>query len=195
MVKCAGLLLAAGKSTRMGSLKALLPWEGTSLLEYQLSQLERSKVDQLVVVLGYQASKLLPFVKRTTAQLVWNPDYEQGKATSIKKGVAAIDHNADCIIILSVDQPVSHSLIDVMINEFNQTNRNIIIPIYKNRRGHPILCSTKIRDEIMQINEETFGLKAILQNRSQEIKELKVEEESVLFNFNDEKDYWKGAKK
>jgi molybdenum cofactor cytidylyltransferase len=195
MVKCAGLLLAAGKSTRMGSLKALLPWEGTSLLEYQLSQLERSKVDQLVVVLGYQASKLLPFVKRTTAQLVWNPDYEQGKATSIKKGVAAIDHNADCIIILSVDQPVSHSLIDVMINEFNQTNRNIIIPIYKNRRGHPILFSTKIRDEIMQINEETFGLKAILQNRSQEIKELKVEEESVLFNFNDEKDYWKGAKK
>jgi molybdenum cofactor cytidylyltransferase len=195
MVKCAGLLLAAGKSTRMGSLKALLPWEGTTLLQYQLTQLKRSKVDQIVVVLGYQSDKLLPYVKESSVHLVWNQNYEEGKTESIRIGVQAVHNEADCLILTSVDQPVTHNLLDAMITEFIQTNRNIIIPVYNERRGHPILLSTKLRDEILQINEETNGLKAILQKRNKEIRELIVEDHTVLFNFNNEKDYVEGIAK
>jgi molybdenum cofactor cytidylyltransferase len=195
MVKCAGLLLAAGKSTRMGSLKALLPWEGTTLLQFQLTQLEHSTIDQLVVVLGYHSNKLLPYVKESSTHIVWNENYEKGKTESIKQGVLAIHKDADCFILSSVDQPVSHFLLDSMINEFRLTNSNIIIPVYNERRGHPILLSTKLRDEIMQINEETHGLKAILQNRNDEISELIVEDQSILFNFNNEKDYEEGISK
>jgi molybdenum cofactor cytidylyltransferase len=189
MVKCAGLLLAAGKSTRMGSLKALLPWEGTTLLQFQLTQLEHSTIDQLVVVLGYHSNKLLPYVKESSAHIVWNENYEKGKTESIKQGVLAIHKDADCFILSSVDQPVSHILLNAMINEFRLTNSNIIIPVYNKRRGHPILLSTRLREEIMQINEETRGMKAILQNRNDEISELTVEDHSILFNFNYEIDY------
>jgi molybdenum cofactor cytidylyltransferase len=195
MVKCAGLLLAAGKSTRMGSLKALLPWEGTTLLQFQLTQLEHSTIDQLVVVLGYHSNKLLPYVKESSTHIVWNENYEKGKTESIKQGVLAIHKDADCFILSSVDQPVSHFLLDSMINEFRLTNSNIIIPVYNDRRGHPILLSTKLRNEIMQISEETYGLKAILQRRKNEIRELIVEDQSILFNFNNEKDYEEGISK
>jgi molybdenum cofactor cytidylyltransferase len=195
MVKCAGLLLAAGKSTRMGSLKALLPWEGTTLFQFQLTQLDHSTIDQLVVVLGYQSNKLLPYVKESSAHIVWNENYEKGKTESIKQGVLAIHKDADCFILSSVDQPVSHFLLDAMINEFRLTNSNIIIPVFNDRRGHPILLSTKLRNEIMQISEVTYGLKAILQRRKNEIRELIVEDQSILFNFNNEKDYEEGISK
>jgi molybdenum cofactor cytidylyltransferase len=195
MVKCAGLLLAAGKSTRMGSLKALLPWEGTTLLQYQLSQLERSMLNQIFIILGYESSKLLPYVEESSSRIVCNQNYEKGKSESIKAGVLAIEDDYDCFIITSVDQPVNHILLNALIHRFRQTNTNIIIPVYNKRRGHPILLSTKLRDEIMQINEETQGLRAILQKRNDEICELIVEDQSVLFNFNNKKDYEIGFSK
>jgi molybdenum cofactor cytidylyltransferase len=189
MVNCSGVLLAAGKSTRMGSLKALLPWEGTTLIQFQLTQLERSIINPIIIVLGYEANKLLPYVEESSARIVWNQEYEKGKTESIKLGMLAVEKDADCIIIMSVDQPVNHILLDALIERFRQTNANIVLPVYNKRRGHPILLSTRLRDEIMQLNEETHGLRAILQNRNDEISELIVDDYSVLFNFNNKKDY------
>jgi molybdenum cofactor cytidylyltransferase len=189
MVKCSAILLTAGKSTRMGSLKALLPWKGTTLLQHQLAQVNLSKVDQLIVVLGYQSTKLLPYLEHVSAQLVWNEHYEMGKTESIKKGLFSLNENTDCIMIASVDQPMSQTLIDAMINHYILTKSKIIIPIYNGKRGHPILFSTELLEELRQINEETSGLKAIVHKRKHEISELAVEDRSVLFNFNFPKDY------
>jgi molybdenum cofactor cytidylyltransferase len=192
MVKCSAILLTAGKSTRMGSLKALLPWKGTTLLQHQLSQFHLSKVDQLIVVLGYQSTKLLPYLENVSAQLVWNEHYEMGKTESIKKGLLSLNENTDCIMIASVDQPVSQALIDAMVTQFIETKSKIIIPVYNGKRGHPILFSSELLEELRQINEDTNGLKAIVHKRKQEISELTVEDRSVLFNFNSPKDYEAG---
>lgn len=192
MVKCSAILLTAGKSTRMGSLKALLPWEGKTLLEHQLSQFKQSSVDQIIVVLGYQSNKLLPYLENSPAQLVCNEHFEKGKTESIKRGIHSIHDNADCLIIASVDTPLYHSLIDEMINQFIKTKSKIIIPIYKGKRGHPILFSTELLEELSQINEETKGLKAIIHKRKNEIYELEVVDHSVLFNFNSPQDYEEG---
>jgi molybdenum cofactor cytidylyltransferase len=152
-------------------------------------------VDHIIIVLGYEFNKLLPYVEESSAYIVLNHQYEKGKTDSIKEGVLAVENDSDCFIITSVDQPVNHILLDSLIQRFRQTNANIIIPVYNKRRGHPILLSTKLRGEIMQLNEETLGLKAILQRRKQEIHELNVDDHSVLFNFNNEKDYEKGITK
>jgi molybdenum cofactor cytidylyltransferase len=189
MVNCSAVLLAAGKSTRMGTLKALLPWEGTTLLQYQLSQFTLSKVNQIIVVLGYQSSKLLSYLENSPAQLVWNEQYEMGKTESIKRGILSIRENIDCFILATVDQPINQSLIDAMIKEFIQTSSKIIIPIYHGKRGHPILFSTELQEELLQIKEETQGLKEILHKRKKDIHEWTVMDPSVLFNFNSPKDY------
>lgn len=189
MVKCSAILLAAGKSSRMGSLKALLPWKGTTLLQHQIKQFQQSIIDQLIVVLGYQSTKLIPYLDHCSAEWVWNEHYEEGKTASIKKGILSLKEESDCCIIASVDQPVSRNLIDEMISEFFQRQSKIIIPVYEGKRGHPILFSKEMIDELLEINEETQGLKAILHKRKDEIRELDVAERSVLFNFNSPQDY------
>lgn len=192
MVKCSAILLAAGKSSRMGSLKALLPWEGTTLLQHQISQFQQSIIDQLIVVLGYQSSKLLPYLDQCSAEWIWNEQYEEGKTASIKKGILSLKEDSDCFIIASVDQPISQTFIDAMIGEFFQRQSKIIIPVYEGKRGHPILFSKEMIDELLEINEETQGLKAILHKRKDEIDEFNVVDQSVLFNFNSVQDYEAG---
>jgi molybdenum cofactor cytidylyltransferase len=192
MVKCAAILLTAGKSTRMGCLKSLLPWEGMTLLQHQLFQLGLSKVDQLVAVLGYQSRKLIPYFENSSVHFVFNEQFELGKTESIKKGLLSIKEGTDCIMIISVDQPVNQLLLDSMINHFVQTKSKIIIPVYNGKRGHPILFSTELVEDLLQIKEETNGLKAVLHKWKNEINELNVEDRSVLFNFNSPKDYEEG---
>lgn len=192
MVKCAAILLTAGKSTRMGCLKSLLPWEGVTLLQHQLFQLGLSKVDQLIAVLGYQSRKLLPYFENTSVHFVFNEQFEMGKTESIKKGLLSIKVGTDCIMIISVDQPVNRLLLDSMINQFVQTKSKIIIPVYNGKRGHPILISTELVEDLLQIKEETNGLKAVIHKWKNEINELNVEDRSVLFNFNSPKDYEEG---
>ncbi|WML43942.1 nucleotidyltransferase family protein [Neobacillus sp. PS3-40] len=192
MVKCAAILLTAGKSTRMGCLKSLLPWEGMTLLQHQLCQLGLSKVDQLVAVLGYQSRKLIPYFENTSVHFVFNEQFELGKTESIKKGLLSIKEGTDCIMIISVDQPVNQLLLDSMINHFVQTKSKIIIPVYNGKRGHPILFSTELVEDLLRIKEETNGLKAVLHKWKNEINELNVEDRSVLYNFNSPKDYEEG---
>ncbi|MHC0038757.1 nucleotidyltransferase family protein [Pseudoneobacillus sp. C159] len=189
MVKCAAILLAAGKSTRMGRLKALLPWEGTTLLQHQLAQLEQSDIHSLIVVVGYQSEKLLPYINKTSAHVVINEHVELGKTESIKRGILSVTEDHDCMVMIAVDQPVNDLLINGMIHYFQQTNSKIIIPTYKGKRGHPILFSTELRDELLQISEEKNGLREVVNRWKSEMGELEVSDPSILYNFNSPMDY------
>ena len=107
MPETAALLLAAGESRRMGQLKALLPWKGSTLLAHQISALSGAGIGRIVVVLGHRFEELkselarLPEVKdspepadpkgRVEVSWVVNPDYPQGKTTSIKAGLKALE--------------------------------------------------------------------------------------------------------
>ena len=101
------ILLAAGESSRMGQLKALLPWRGVTLLEHQIRSLIDAGVCRVIVVLGHQANLLKPVVESVDgAHWVLNDDYLEGKTTSIKSGVRdLLPSHARHVVLLSVDQP------------------------------------------------------------------------------------------
>ena len=103
------LLLAAGLSQRMGALKALLPWQGTSLLAYQASTLQSAGLNPVLVVLGHRAEELKPHVPSDAGvRYLLNPDYLQGKTTSLKAGLRALHpRDTDAVLVLNVDQPRS----------------------------------------------------------------------------------------
>ena len=91
MASIAVLLLAAGESTRMGELKALLQWQGKTLIEHQVAALASAGVSRTIVVLGHQSERLESLLKdRAGIYYVYNPDYRQGKTTSIKAGLRAL---------------------------------------------------------------------------------------------------------
>ncbi|MEE9198817.1 MAG: NTP transferase domain-containing protein, partial [Dehalococcoidia bacterium] len=110
------ILLAAGLSTRMERNKALLPWLGSTLLEYQLRQLARSRVKQTVLVLGHEAEILRPLASGVPGlRVAVNPHYEKGRAGSVVTGVKALDPCTSVVLILGVDQPRPAELIDQLI--------------------------------------------------------------------------------
>ena len=95
----------------MGRPKPLLPWRGATLVEHQVTCLLEGGCDEVVVVLGHAADEVAPLVRGESVRAVVNPDYRQGKTTSIKTGLAHADPSATAIVLLAVDQPRTAAIV------------------------------------------------------------------------------------
>jgi molybdenum cofactor cytidylyltransferase len=120
-MKTIALLLAAGDSDRMGMPKALLPWGGRPLLGHQLAALQKSRVEEGIVVLGREAERLRTLVRPILrpgwkTRAVVNPRPDDGKSASIRSGLAALSRPPDAILIANVDQPLDPRLVDALID-------------------------------------------------------------------------------
>jgi len=191
MAAVIAILLAAGESRRMGQLKALLPWQGTSLLKHQVASLRAGGVDRVVVVLGHRSDELkaeLAGIEGVAWQL--NPDYLQGKTTSIKAGLRALEtEQLDAILILNVDQPRSADVIRSLLKEHLSQDNLITIPTHNGKGGHPIILSPSLMDELREIDEETFGIKAVVQRHLESTRRMELENPEVLWDLNTPEEY------
>jgi molybdenum cofactor cytidylyltransferase len=185
----AALLLAAGESTRMGRLKALLPWQGTTLLEYALRELGASRVDALVVVLGHAAEELDPIVARAGARAVLNPRYREGRATSIAAGVAALPPDTSHVLIASVDQPRPRAAVDALISAHLADGRPISRAVHGRRHGHPTIFAAALLDELGRVDEASEGMKSVLRGHADAIQDVEIGDPVVLLNLNTPDEY------
>lgn len=191
MADVVALLLAAGESRRMGQLKALLPWQGVSLLLYQVTALKDAGVDRVVVVLGHQAEQLRPIVEgQEGVSLAFNPDYLQGKTTSIKAGLKALEaSDLAALVVLNVDQPRHPETIQSLLQQHQAGHALITIPTYQGKGGHPIVLAPVLLDELRLINEETQGIKAVAQHYKAHTQRVEMESPEVLWDLNTPEQY------
>lgn len=185
------ILLAAGKSTRMGSLKGLLPWHGTTLFEHQLKALERASLDEIIVVLGFQAELFNRIAKNYPVKIVYNQHFLSGKCSSILCGLQAIEKVSLPILITAVDQPTNPEIINRLAESLQNSNAQIAVPVYKEKRGHPVLFSERMLSELLSITEETQGLRGIFQKYKHNVLEVPVNNSGILLNLNTYEDYEK----
>ena len=191
MGNIAAILLAAGESTRMGQLKALLPWQGLPLVEYQVSNLRDSGVTRLIVVVGHRKEDLEPYLaERPGLETIFNPDYMQGKSTSLKAGLRALVDLPDVgILILNVDQPRSSDVISRVTAEHAKTSCLITIPCYNGRGGHPVVLSPSLMPELLEISEDSMGLKSVVRRHEHEVHCPELDTPEVLLDLNTPDDY------
>ena len=191
MTETVAILLAAGESRRMGQPKALLPWQGTSLLTHQVTAMRSAGVDRVVVVLGHRADELkgeLEGINGVTWAL--NPDYLQGKTTSVKVGVSAAGvEQADTLMILNVDQPRSAATIRTLLELHQENDGLITIPEYHGKGGHPIILDASLLDELREIDEESLGLKAVVRRHAEATRRVAVATPEVLWDLNTPEEY------
>lgn len=187
--KTAGLLLAAGLSSRMGKLKALLPWEGRPLIQYQIEQMKQAGIDEIIVVLGYRAEYLQKIISTFEIKAVINKNYEYGKSSSIRKGISSLHKEVDGIFISAVDQPVPSAILQKMKAHLEENEAAVVIPTYEMKRGHPILLHASTKNDLLLVNEETLGLRSVIRKYQQQIAYLEVNDPSILLNFNKQEDY------
>ena len=185
------LLLAAGESTRMGELKALLPWEGRTLLEYQAAQLLQSPVREIVVVLGHRARELRSFLARRQPRLraIYNRRYRQGKSTSIVAGLEALTPGWEAVLIIGVDQPRPAWVLERLVRAHESSSRLITLPAQGGRRGHPPVFSARLAPELLAITEERQGLREVVQRHDADIHAVRFRTPLVLVNLNTRADY------
>ena len=128
----AAIILAAGKSTRMGEAKQLLRLGGSTVLGQTIENVRRSAVDEIVLVLGSSAEAIrhqLPASLLEGLKVVINPAYEQGMASSLRAGLSALDPQMAAALIVLADQPfVRPETLDQLAGHYRRSKAQIVIP-------------------------------------------------------------------
>ena len=152
-MKICGLILAAGRSSRMGRDKALLEYRRDTFLNRQI-YLMLPRVDELVVVLGHHADEILPTIPdaaglRTTV----NENYDVGMLSSLQAGLAAIGTDADWVLFALVDHPVVRGrTLDRLTQACRNSDATLVIPRFNGQRGHPVMLSRVVLEEIRALD-------------------------------------------
>ncbi len=189
MTNVSAILTAAGESTRMGRLKALLPWGGLTLVEHQVNCLLEAGVSEVVVVLGHRAQEVVPYVKGASVRYVLNADYRQGKTTSIKAGLRAISSDADAILLLAVDQPRTKDIIAEVIRAHVEKKAIITSPRYRGHGGHPLIFSAALKPELERITEEKQGIREVFQAHRHDVNEVCIDDPIIRLDLNTPQSY------
>jgi len=189
-----GILLAAGESTRMApQFKPLLKWGTKTVIEACIDNLRRSRLDEILVVLGYKEAELRARLAAKGVQFAINPDYRSGMLGSVKAGWSEISPQTDAVLIALVDQPtVTPPTIDRIISAFWKGDKKIAVPVFNGHRGHPVIFDRDLQEEVMRLDETSpDGLKAVLTAHSDQILEVPVDSSSVLEDIDNPEDYAK----
>ncbi|MFH1652204.1 MAG: nucleotidyltransferase family protein [Chloroflexota bacterium] len=190
MSKNAAVLLAAGSSARMGTAKFRLPWQGKTLLEYQIGALKKAGVTRIILVLGYEAEAARALVATDPAvEIVLNPRYREGKTTSIKAGLQALDPAPRNIIVLGVDQPRTAATLRTILESHEKAGAPVTVPVCEGKTGHPPVFSASLLPELMTISEEKMGLREIVHRFRHETEKVAFSSPEVLLNLNTPRDY------
>ena len=178
------ILTAAGESTRMGSPKPLLPWKGTTLVEYQVRCLLEAGCSEVVVVLGHAAEMVEPHVVGEHVRHVLNPLYRQGKTTSIKAGLGAVGDDADGILLLAVDQPRTAEISAEVLKAHNDRSPAITSPRYEGHGGRSLGFDASLRPELEAISEEEQGIRQVFEAHRDEVYEAPINDPMLRLDLN-----------
>jgi molybdenum cofactor cytidylyltransferase len=180
------ILLAAGESTRMGRQKALLPWQGTTLIEYQLAQFAAiDELREIIIVTGHDPDRIMAIASAAPrARAVHNAAYRTGKVSSIKAGLAAIAPDAEAIMLLAVDQPRPAALLRAIVDAHFAPGGLITVPAHGGRRGHPVIFARSLLPVLRAITEETQGIRAVMRAHLRETHEVAVSDPAVHLDLN-----------
>lgn len=182
----AGVILAAGESSRMGAPKALLPYKGRTFLEHLLEVTRQPQIGLTRVVLGAGADEIRTQLKLDPANVVVNPDWEKGQLSSIHAALRSLPAGlTEAILLCLVDHPlISAALVKELIAQFYSSGKPIVLPTYKGKRGHPAVFSSKLYDELLVAPLEQ-GARSVVWAHAADVLEVPTIEEGVLLNLND----------
>jgi CTP:molybdopterin cytidylyltransferase MocA len=181
----AAIILSGGASRRMGTPKALLPYEGRTFLEHLLQVTNHPRIGVRRVVLGAGAMGIAESVYLRPEEIVVNSDWEKGQLSSLHAALRSLPAETDGLLVCLIDHPlISHGLIHDLIERFYSSRQPIVLPVYKSRRGHPVIFSSALYEELLAAPLET-GARAVVWAHREEVSELHTTEEGCVLNLND----------
>jgi molybdenum cofactor cytidylyltransferase len=185
------IILAAGESKRMGSPKMLLLFNGITMLEKVIGNIRDSVVDNIVVVLGAEKEALTELVSKSLVSYCFNDNYKQGMLSSVKCGFRNLPPDIEAVLVFQGDQPfIAPKVINRVIEGYRSSGKGIAIPVYKGRRGHPLLIDQKYRNEI-ECLDDNKGLRSLSHRYSEDVLEVETDDPGILTDFDTYDEYKK----
>lgn len=191
-IPTAGIILAAGLSTRFGRPKQLIDLCGKPLIQWVLDACLGSRLDKIVVVLGENASQIASNLSARTGDprlaTVINPQYREGMSRSLRAGLESVRQDFPAVMFLLGDQPlVGSALIDRLLERFRESDKDICVPVHAGRRGNPTLFSSKFYPQLLQVSGDR-GAREIIQANPEAVLTVEIEDALPFCDIDTEKD-------
>jgi molybdenum cofactor cytidylyltransferase len=174
--RIAALVLAAGRSTRMGAINKLIAEiGGKPLVRIAAEQALASQASPVIVITGHERERIEAALSGLPVHFAHNPDYADGLGTSLKAGIAAVPADADAAIVCLGDMPqVDHQLIDKLIAAFDpERGALVVVPTFGGRRGNPVVWSRRFFNDLMAIQGD-IGARHLIGSYAEAVVEIPV---------------------
>jgi molybdenum cofactor cytidylyltransferase len=183
----AAIVLAAGKSERMGYPKALLQFRGRTFLEHVLDAIAHSDIGYTVVVVGHHREIIEKSV--SVPAITFNPNYEQGMSTSVQAGLRALPSGVSGFALFLVDHPlIDSATIDRLTGRL--LKEHIVLPVFQGKRGHPVIFAADVFSEILNLSPDQ-GLNTVVRRTPGRIIEVLVNSPGVLADIDTPEEFAK----
>lgn len=168
------IVLAAGMSTRMGTQKLMLPFEGKTIVEKVVENIFNSGIGNVMVVLGANHVELTDVLKPWPIKTIWNENFREGMHSSLISGVNALPATAKGSMIFLGDQPFIPEHVSMkVIKAWKDSGKGIVIPLFNGKRGHPPLYDMKYRNELINLDPQV-GLRSVAIKFQEDICEVET---------------------
>lgn len=194
--RIAAIILAAGRSSRMGSNKLTLLLEGKPVLRHIVDTVQLSKAHSIIVVLGHEAEQVQALLEDDGIAFVFNDQYRQGLSTSLKAGISALSSDIDGAMIFLGDMPdISVELINRMISEFDPgKTKSIVAPKRDGRRGHPVLWGHAFFPSLLEKAEGDVGGRHLIEEHSDSVTDIEVNYDNIFTDLDTPEEFYVRSK-
>jgi CTP:molybdopterin cytidylyltransferase MocA len=186
------VVLAAGKSTRMGRTKALLPLGGETFVSRILRTFRSAGVEEVVVVVGHDAERVSDVLGRMDAapRVIVNPDYESGQLSSILAGLRAVDRpGVHAMLLTLVDVPlVAADTVRAVLSRYRTSSAPVVRPVNGNRHGHPVLLDRRLFG-LLRGAAPAAGAKPIVRAHASALGDVEVSDEGAFTDIDTPEEY------
>ena len=187
-----GLILAAGQGKRIDTVKPLLSSDQGAMLDVVLRQFRSASLDALVVVLGYEARRIIQQINLADLKVVINGEHRSGLSASIQRGLAHILPGSQAVMIGLGDMPlVTTATINTLIREYKKSKKGIVVPVHDKKRGHPVILDLTYQDDLLELRGDV-GARSVLDAHPDDIREVKIKSDEVLIDV-DTREAWAEA--
>ena len=183
------IVLAAGRGTRMGVQKVLLPLGRRALVQRVVDAALGSRATETIVVVGHEAGSVVQVLRDRPVTFVVNPDHAQGMSTSLHAGLGAVRPGCDAAVFLLGDQPfVTPAVIDRLIERFVESGEWVVRPVLGDRQIHPVLMSAALFPEIIGQRGDVGG-RAVARRHPERVGLVAVDDVRLDLDVDTDEDY------